>query len=155
MYTISSSISKLYSKKYSFKLPKQPIKVILVDYKSTKMSFVVFQDEFRIYNEKEIVYSFVTQHRMYDLLFGSFAKEENCVILMYESHGFEVLILHRQFNPKQNYGTNRKTVETTKDITIPKKTTEFKAYWDVENDATQSYKLYERNIKLLKWMTYR
>lgn len=32
---------------------------------------------------------------------------------MYDNHGFEVLILHRQFNPKQIYGSNKQTVEET------------------------------------------
>ena len=75
--------------------------------------------------------------------------------MMYESHGFEVLILHRQFNPKQAYGSNKKRNDQTQDIPIPKKTTEFKTYWDEQKDSSQAYKIYERNIKLLKWMTYR
>ncbi len=29
---------------------------------------------------------------------------------MYENHGFEVLILHRQFNPRQAYGSNKQAV---------------------------------------------
>lgn len=42
---------------------------------------------------------------------------------MYENHGFEVLILHRQFNPKQIYGLNKQTVDETEEIKIPKKST--------------------------------
>lgn len=30
---------------------------------------------------------------------------------MYENHGFEVFILHRQFNAKENYGSNKQNIE--------------------------------------------
>ena len=74
-YLISNSNIKLQTKKYSFKLLKQPIKVLLFEYKTLKCSLVVFQDEFRIYLDKEIIFSYFTQFNIYDLLFGSFAKE--------------------------------------------------------------------------------
>lgn len=98
------------AKAYSFKLPKQPIKVLYINYKSFKLTLILFQDEFRLYNGREVIYSYFTSYKMYDALFGSFAKEENCLILMYENHGFEVLILHRQFNPKERYGSNKISV---------------------------------------------
>ncbi len=49
VFSLSNSYSKLYTKKYSFKLPKQPIKVIMLEHKNAKLSLIVFQDEFRIY----------------------------------------------------------------------------------------------------------
>jgi hypothetical protein len=44
---------------------------------------------------------------LYSLLYGSFAREESCLILLYENNGFEVLIGHRLFNPNEKYGTRK------------------------------------------------
>jgi hypothetical protein len=52
VYSLSNTYTKLYTKKYSFKLPKQPIKVLFIEYKSTKLSLIVFQDEFRLYLDR-------------------------------------------------------------------------------------------------------
>ena len=43
-FIISNSNTKMHSKKYSFKLAKQPIKVQLFEYKSNKITLIAFQD---------------------------------------------------------------------------------------------------------------
>lgn len=54
------------------------------------------------------------------------------MILLYEMAGFEVLILHRQFSPKELYGSNKHVVDETAPIPIPKKTNHFLTYWNEE-----------------------
>ena len=66
------------------------------------------------------------------MIWGSFAREECCLILLYEMAGFEVLILHRQFSPKELYGSNKHVVDETAPIPIPKKTNHFLTYWNEE-----------------------
>lgn len=56
--------------------------------------------EFRLLRDKETIYRYETDFKLYNILHGSFSREENCVILLYENNGFEVLIGHRLFNPK-------------------------------------------------------
>jgi hypothetical protein len=95
---------------------------------------------------------------LYSLLYGSFAREESCLILLYENNGFEVLIGHRLFNPNEKYGTRKgkESQSITDDSSmfqLPKKTPQFLKFWSSQSDNLNSFKLYERNMKLLKWRT--
>lgn len=43
-YSLSGNFSTPCTKSYSFKLPKQPIKIMCIDYKTTKLTLILFQD---------------------------------------------------------------------------------------------------------------
>ena len=79
------------------KMGSQPLKVDFMRVKGQKMTILAFEREVRFYNEKELNYTFITDYNLYDIIWGSFAREEGCLILLYEHAGFEVLILHRHF----------------------------------------------------------
>lgn len=96
MFSFSSSNFKMSVPKYSLKLAEKPIKVLFM----RKLLLVAFEMEFRLLRDKETIYRYETDFKLYNILHGSFSREENCVILLYENNGFEVLIGHRLFNPK-------------------------------------------------------
>jgi hypothetical protein len=95
---------------------------------------VALENEFRLYNEKEVIYTFLTEYKLYSVVWGSFAREDSCLILLYENAGFEVLILHRQFNPKEKYGTNKAPSIDYEPLPLPKKTNHFLTYWQDDQD---------------------
>lgn len=109
----------------------------------------------RLYIEKEVIYTFMTDYKLYSVVWGSFAREDNCLILLYENAGFEVLILHRQFNPKERYGSNRAPRIEYDALPIPKKTNHFLTYWQDEQDEASLYRYFEKSLSLLKWRTLR
>lgn len=58
--------------------------------------------------------------------FGTYGKQDGCVIIFYEGKGFEVKIMHRQFNP--NGRIERDQIQTSiveSRIPVPKKSTVF------------------------------
>ena len=60
------------------------------------------------------------------------------------------------FNPKEKYPERileKKSDEVN--INLPKKTNHFLNFWASEPDKLDSYKMFERNLKLLKWRTLR
>lgn len=62
---------------------------------------------------------------------------------MYEQKGFEVLIGHRMFNPKENYEPRliRANEEEGPGLVLPKKTGHFLKYWAGEPDNINNYKV--------------
>ena len=103
LYSFSNQNFKLPVPKFSIKLNKKPIKCLLMKHKGIKLILVAFSDEFRIYNQKEVIYRQESDKKINSVTYGSFAREQNCLILLYEKDGFEVLITHRLFNPKEKY----------------------------------------------------
>lgn len=154
-YVLSNSNSKLMGKKYTLKLGQQPLKAEFLRFKGQKMSIVALEGEVRLYSERELQYTFVTEFKLYNVVWGSFAREECCLILLYENAGFEVLILHRQFSPKEKYGSNKALRQEYESIPIPKKTNHFLAYWEDDEDEALLYKHFERSLQLLRWRTLR
>ena len=67
-------------------------------------------------------------------------------MLLYEDKGFEVLLVHRLFNPKEKYEpkllNKDKEDDEEKKIALPKKTEEFLKFWGADSDNIQSYKLF-------------
>ena len=61
------------------------------------------------------------------------------------------------FNPKENYEPRliRANEEEGPGLVLPKKTGHFLKYWAGEPDNINNYKVFERNMKLLKWRTLR
>lgn len=96
-YSLSNNTFKILGQKYKMKMGAQPIKVEFLKVKGQKLTILAFEREVRFYNEKELNYTFITEFNLYNVIWGSFAREECCLILLYENAGFEVLILHRQF----------------------------------------------------------
>ena len=88
MYTFSNSNFKISVPKCSIKLTQNPVKMAFMKQKGTRLLVVAFPDEFRIYRDKEIVYRHQVEHRLYSVVYGSFAKEQNCLVLLYEQNGF-------------------------------------------------------------------
>lgn len=129
-HILSNTNLKLIAKKYSLKLGQQPLKAEFLRFKGQKMTIIALESEVRLYNERELNYTFVTDYKLYNVVWGSFAREECCLILLYENAGFEVLILHRQFNLKEKYGSNKSIKEEYENIPIPKKSNHFLTFWE-------------------------
>ena len=80
-----------------------------------------------------MIYKHETDKKIISITYGSFAREQNCLILLYEKDGFEVLITHRLFNPKEKYNPKilpkLEKAAPEKELAIPKKTSQFLKYW--------------------------
>lgn len=136
------------------KMPSQPIKVEFMRVKGQKLTILAFEKEVRFYNEKQLNYTFITDYNLYNIIWGSFAREEACLILLYENAGFEVLILHRLFKPTQKYGVNKAIDKQYQNIPIPKKSSYFLSFWnDDESDESLLYRHFQKGLQLLKWRT--
>lgn len=85
---LSNSNFKMMAKKYTLKLAQQPLKAEFIKTKNQKLLLVALETEVRLYNEKEVIYTYVTDYRLYSVIWGSFAREDNCLILLYEHAGF-------------------------------------------------------------------
>lgn len=53
-----------------------------------KLLLVAFEQEFRLLRDKETIYRHETDYKLYNILHGSFSREESCIILLYENNGF-------------------------------------------------------------------
>jgi hypothetical protein len=87
-HTLSNTNMKLLARKYTLKLGQQPLKAEFLRFKGQKMTIIGFENEVRFYNEKELNYTYVTDFKLYNVIWGSFAREECCLILLYENAGF-------------------------------------------------------------------
>lgn len=74
MYSFSTSNFKLSVPRFSIKMSQNPVKLCFMKQKGTKLLIVGFPTEFRIYRDKEIVYRYELENRLYSLVTGSFAK---------------------------------------------------------------------------------
>ena len=74
MYGFSSHNFKLSVPKFSIKLSQNPIKLLFMKQKGTKLLVVAFFNEFRIYREKDVIYRHQVEDKLYSIVNGSFAK---------------------------------------------------------------------------------
>lgn len=139
-YLLSNTNPKLIAKKYALKLGQQPLRAEFLRFKGQKMTIIALENEVRLYNERELNYTFVTDYKLYNVIWGSFAREECCLILLYENAGFEVLILHRQFSLREKYGSNRSLKEEYESLPIPKKSNHFLTFWEDDEDEALLYR---------------
>lgn len=73
-HVLSNSSFKLISKKYALKLGQQPLKAEFLKVKGQKMTIVAFQNQFRLYSQKELNYTYITDFKLYNIVWGSFAR---------------------------------------------------------------------------------
>lgn len=73
-HVLSNSNFKLMGKKYTLKLGQQPLKAEFLKFKGQKMTIVALETEVRLYNERELHYTFVTDFKLYNVIWGSFAR---------------------------------------------------------------------------------
>jgi hypothetical protein len=153
-YVLSNNSFKLLAQRYKMKMGAQPLKAEFLKFKGQKLTILAFEHEVRLYNERELNYTFVTDYPLYNIIWGSFAREECCLILLYEHAGFEVLILHRQFKSTEKYGSNKELKQEYDSIPIPKKTPHFLIFWnEADADEANLYRHFEKSLKLLNWRT--
>ena len=87
-HVLSNNNFKIMAKKYTLKLGQQPLKAEFIRAKGQKLLLVALENEVRLYNEKEVIYTFITDFKLYSIVWGSFAREDSCLILLYENAGF-------------------------------------------------------------------
>ena len=88
VYAFSNSNFKISVPKFSLKMAQRPLKIVFIKQKGVKLLAVAFPYEFRLYREKEVIYRHQVQDQLFSIVNGSFAKEQNCLILLYEQKGF-------------------------------------------------------------------
>ena len=148
-----SSIAAGHRKLYSIRLQGQPIQLEIMKLRNAKALLVALKQELRIYNDRMLVYKLATDDVISHIKFGTYGRQDGCLIVFFDGKGFEVKIVHRLFNP--NSKLERDPLETDigdNRIPVPKKSTVFQAECEAEKEeASSMHRGYLEDMKLLKW----
>ena len=90
-------------KKYSFMAWDEAFQCECIRTRSFKALIVGGKYEIRVYNETLLISKLELNYELRCFKFGTTARQENCLVLVYKDNGFEVKIMHRQWNPNVKY----------------------------------------------------
>lgn len=87
------------------------------------------------------------------LKFGTYGRQEGCLIMFFEEKGFEVKIVHRLFNANQKISKDPVVNEIADSkIPVPKKTALFQIESQAEtSNCAEMYRGYMQDTRFLKW----
>ena len=92
-------------------------------------------------------------HPLKHLKFGTCGRQENCLVLVYDQpHGFEVKIMHRQFN--HNFKYEKAQLEKEKDeLQLPKVSNIFADEMGRGDDGPSINRVFQKDMKIMRWRT--
>jgi hypothetical protein len=100
-----------------------------------------------------LVYKLSVEDIINRIKFGTYGRQEGCLIVFFQDKGFEVKIVHRLFNPSSKL--ERDPVDNDigdSKIPVPKKSTVFQAECEAEKDTAASmHRGYMKDMRLMKW----